>query len=60
MEKHADEVLLYREEACIAIMKCGNMKIIQHEYSDKYGIKQSSAGIEIVFEKKCIVEVELK
>ena len=60
IEEIKDDVLLYREDNCIAIMKCRENKIAQHEYSDQYGIKRLTKSIEIAFENECVVEIVLK
>ena len=60
VEENADEVMLYRENVCIAIMNCGKHQITRHEYSDQYGIKRITNGVEIAFDKECVVEIVLK
>lgn len=60
VEESTDGVLLYREDTCIAMMNCGQYQITPHMYSDRYGIYCKTSGIEIAFDKECVVEIVLK
>lgn len=60
LEEKAGELFLFRQDACLAFMKCDKYQITRHEYSDCYGIKWQTNGIEIEFDKECVVEIVLK
>ena len=59
VEERIDEVLLKREDVCVATIKCEKRQITRHEYSDQYGLKRQTNGIVIDFNSECVVEIVL-
>ena len=59
VEERIDEVLLKREDVCVATIKCEKRQIIRHDYSDQYGLKRQTNGIVIDFNSECVVEIVL-
>ena len=59
VEERIEEVLLKREDICVATIKCGKRQITRHEYSDQYGLKRQTNGIVIDFNSECVVEIVL-
>ena len=60
-EVRENSVYLYWQDDCIAKIKTDGMKmeIVLHEYSNHYGMKQPTKGISIMFEKQCVIDIEL-
>lgn len=56
-----DELLLSHGHTYFASLKYkgGHAEVISHDYSDQYGLKQSTKGIHITFDKECLMEVVL-
>jgi len=59
VEERTDGVMLNREDVCIATIRCGKRQITRNEYSDRYGVKRQTNGIEIAFHSDCVVEIVL-
>jgi len=52
-------VLLYRGSICIAVIRCNRFQIIEREYSNRYGIKQTTSCITVPFDKECTFDIQI-